>query len=57
MDQPAKPEGPFTVDGYSHRPHDSIAAARIFAGIKQGHDHRSMQIRDRHGNIVDLKRI
>lgn len=52
-----EPTAPFTVDGYPRDPLPSIAEARIFAGQKQRHDQRSMQIRDASGNVVDLKRF
>lgn len=57
VNQQQQPVGPFTVAGYQHQQHASIAEARIYAGRKQGHDHRSMQILDRDGAVVDLKRF
>ena len=57
MNSPA-PEGPFTVVGYPGDKHDTIGKARIFAGYKQSAgDHRSLQILDARGNVVDLKRF
>lgn len=49
--------GPYIVDGYPAVPHQTVGDARIYAGHMQLKDHRSMQIRDRHGSVVDMKRF